>query len=53
MKNPNANVVEMDLLALNEMAVRCMNEEFMDEFIPKGQAAIKNSHEVSLKKNVT
>ncbi|HPW53695.1 MAG TPA: ATP-binding cassette domain-containing protein, partial [Erysipelotrichaceae bacterium] len=50
MKNPNANVVEMDLLALNEMAVRCMNEEFMDEFIPKGQAAIKNSHEVSLKK---
>ncbi|MGI6509556.1 MAG: oligopeptide/dipeptide ABC transporter ATP-binding protein [Erysipelotrichaceae bacterium] len=50
MKNPDANVVEMDLLELNEMAKRCLNDEFMIDFVKKGKAAIKNSHDISIAK---
>ncbi len=48
MKNPNANVVEMDLTELNKMATDCLYDEFMTDFIIKGKAAIQNSHNISM-----
>ncbi|MGI6608701.1 MAG: oligopeptide/dipeptide ABC transporter ATP-binding protein [Erysipelotrichaceae bacterium] len=50
MKNPNVNVDDIDLNELNDMVRRCLNDEFMTDFIRKGKAAIKNSHNVSIKK---
>ncbi len=50
MKNPSVDVDSMDLKDLNEMVSRCLNDEFMTDFIRKGKAAIQNSHDVSLAK---
>ena len=48
MKNPGADLTSQSIEVLNETALKCLNDNFMNEFMAFETAAVKHSHDKSI-----